>query len=520
MISLPGYLITEKLSEGTDSFIYRAYRESNQERVMIKISKNEHPSPEEIARFKHESDLLQSLGGSGTVAVKALETDGNQLFLITEEFGTGSLQQILLQRNLTVEEFLLMALRITEALEKLHQHTIIHKDINPTNILWDEATSQAKIIDFGAATTLSREVAEISNPHLMQGGTLYYISPEQTGRMNRGMDYRTDYYSLGVTFYQMVTGVLPFTSDDLGELIHAHIAKMPTPPQEVNTAIPPIISDIIMKLLAKTVEERYQSTYGLKADLRQCLEQLQQTDTINPFPLGLKDVSSRFQLSEKLYGREKELKLLFDACYRASQGPAELMLVTGYPGIGKSALVHELYKPLLEKKGYFIAGKFDPFKRNIPYTALAQAIDAMVKQMLLENELQISLWRDRIQKAVESNGQVAIEIVPLLTEIIGEQPPVPALGSSETQHRFHLVFQRLIQALATPEHPLVIFLDDCQWADIPSIQLLEMLLSHPESHHFLILLTYRENEVDANHILTLALNKLKKIGLMIEPMVL
>ncbi len=520
MISLPGYLITEKLSEGADSFIYRAYHEANPERVIIKVLKNEQPSPEELAHFRHEAELLQSLQGNGTVAVKTIEQRENHLFLVLEEFGTASLLELLAQRSLSISEFLLLALRITEALEKIHQHKIINKDINPSNILWDDQTSQAKIIDLGAATTLPREIAEINNPQLLQGGTLFYISPEQTGRMNRGIDYRTDYYSLGVTFYQMITGKLPFSSDDLGELIHAHIAKLPAAPHQINSAIPPVVSDIIMKLLAKKVEDRYQSTYGLKADLQTCLEQLQTTGKIESFPLGKKDISSRFQISEKLYGREGELRLLFDACYRTAKGQAELLLVTGYPGIGKSVLVHELYKPLLEKKGYFISGKFDPFKRNIPYTALSQAMEKMVRQILMENELQISSWRNRIQKAVGSNGQIAIDMVPLLATIIGDQPPVATLGPTETQHRFNLVFQHLIQAFASPEHPLVIFLDDCQWADIPSIQLLEMLLSHHESRHFLIILAYRENEVEEGHVLMLALNRLKKVGLNFAPIIL
>ena len=513
MISLPGYVITEKIFSGVNSVVYRGYRESDKQRVVIKLLADERPTMDEIARFKHEYELLQNLNGQGTVNVYGIERYQNGLAIILEEFGQ-PLKQILAQKQLTFDEFLTFALNITEALEKIHQHKIIHKDINPSNILWDAATQQVKIIDFGVATTLSREAAEVRNPKLMQGGTLFYISPEQTGRMNRGIDYRTDYYSLGMTFYQMATGMLPFTSDDVGELIHCHIAKIPKSPHEINPKLPTVISDIIMKLLSKTVEERYQGIFGLKYDLQKCIDQVRMTGKIISFPVCTQDISAQFQISEKLYGREEELKLLIDAFQRVCQGaPTELMLIAGYSGIGKSSLVHELYKPLVEKKGYFISGKFDQYKQNVPYSSLIQAFQGLIQQILMESEEKIKAWREHIQRALGPNGQVVADVIPTLIDIIGEQPPLPELGPTEAQNRFNMVFQNFVHALAQSEHPLVIFLDDLQWADSSSLNLVESILLHYENRYLMIIGAFRDNEVDQSHLLSIALGRLKKAGL-------
>ncbi len=513
MISLPGYVITEKIFSGVNSIVYRGYREFDKQRVVIKLLADERPTIEEIARFKHEYELLQSLNGEGAVNVYGMERYQNGLALIMEDFGQ-PLKQILTRKQLTLDEFLTLALKTTEALEKVHQHKIIHKDINPSNILWDAATQQVKIIDFGVATTLSREVAEIRNPQLMQGGTLFYISPEQTGRMNRGIDYRTDYYSLGVTLYQVATGMLPFSSEDVGELIHFHIAKTPKSAYEINPKLPPVVSDIIMKLLAKAVEERYQGTFGLKYDLQKCINQIKKTGSIVSFPICTQDISEQFHISEKLYGREEELKLLTDAFQRVCRGaPTEFMLIAGYSGIGKSSLVHELYKPLVEKKGYFVSGKFDQFNKNIPYAALIQAFQELIQQILTESEEKIKVWREKIQKALGPNGQVVVDVIPTLTDIIGEQPPLPEFGPTETQNRFNLVFQDFVHVLAQHEHPLVIFLDDLQWADSSSLNLVESILLHYESRYLMIIGAFRDNEVDQSHLLSIALGRLKKAGL-------
>ncbi len=513
MILLPGYVITEKIFSGVSSIVYCGYREPDKRRVVIKLLADERPTLEEIARFKHEYELLQSLNGEGTVNVYGIERYQNGLALIMEDFGQ-PLKQILTRKQLTLDEFLTLALKTTEALEKVHQHRIIHKDINPSNILWDAATQQVKIIDFGVATTLSREVAEVHNPQLMQGGTLFYISPEQTRRMNRGIDYRTDYYSLGVTFYQLATGVLPFTSEDVGELIHFHIAKTPKSAYEINPKLPPVVSDIIMKLLAKTVEERYQGTFGLKYDLQKCINQIKKTGSIVSFPICTQDISGQFHISEKIYGREEELTVLTDALQRVCQGtPTEFVLIAGYSGIGKSSLVHELYKPLVEKKGYFVSGKFDQFKQNVPYAALIQAFQELIQQILTESEEKIKLWREHIQNALGPNGQVVVDVIPTLTDIIGEQPRLPKLGPTETKNRFNLVFQDFVHALAQPEHPLVIFLDDLQWADFSSLNLVESILLHYESRYLMIVGAFRDNEVDQSHLLSITLGRLKKAGL-------
>lgn len=509
MILIPGYIIIEKISEGTHTALYRGYRESDEKRVVIKILVEEKPSPKDIARLENEYELLQHLYGDGAVDVYGLQKYQNGLALILEDFGTLTLKELLAQKRLSLDEFLSLAINITASLEKIHSHNVIHKNINPANILWNAADKLIKINNFDFATTLPREIAEIHDPELM-GEDVFYISPEQTGRVNRGIDYRIDYYSLGVTFYQMAAGCLPFISEDINELVHSHIAKLPQPPHEINPGVPPVVSAIIMKLMAKTAEDRYQSTFGLKCDLINCMKKLKQTGRVENFTIGSQDISSRFQIPEKLYGREEELKSLLGAFDRVRENDVELMLVTGQAGVGKSALVHEFYKSLPEKKGYRISGKFDQLKRNVLYAPLIQAFQEMIKKILRENETEINEWRERIQQALGANGQVIVDVIPMLKDIIGEQPPVPALDFTEVKHRFKLVFQDFIHSLGRPHQPLVIFLDDCQWADVPTLELMEALLLNPENRHFLIIAAYRENEVDKDHALIKSLDKLRK----------
>ncbi|MEO8964530.1 MAG: AAA family ATPase, partial [Gammaproteobacteria bacterium] len=435
--------------------------------------------------------------------------------IVLEKSGQDLQRYLVEQNHLQLTAALSLAINITENIGKIHKHHIIHKDINPANILYEPQSDKITIIDFGISTTLSKETLKVANLNQLEG-TLAYLSPEQTGRMNRGIDYRSDYYSLGVTLYQIFTGELPFKSTDPLELVYSHIAKTPPPPNLIDTAIPKPISDIIMKLMAKTAEDRYQTDYGIISDLQNCLIQLQKKGAVVDFKLGEHDLSGQFQIPEKLYGRETEVNYLLETFARVSQGNSELLLVAGYSGVGKSSLVHEVQKPIIERRGYFISGKFDQLKRNIPYSPFVQAMTGLVQQLLAGSESEIKQWKEQILEALGQNGTVITEAFPVLVKIIGEQPPLPALGPTETQNRFMFVFQSFISVLASAKHPLVLFLDDLQWADLPSLTLINAILLQPNIKYLLIIGAYRDNEVSAAHPLMLTMDKIHNEGIHTE----
>ena len=515
MITISGYQIDTKIHESSNSLIYRGRRTLDNLPVILKAQKKEYPSPEEIARFRLEYDIINTLNTTGVVRLYGLEHYRNGLVMIMEDLAAESLSTIIRSGPLSLPQFLEAAIEIAEILAQIHQHHVMHKDINSSNIVarpvngdnshsWD-----IKIIDFGLATVLSRETPSIRNPNILEG-TLAYMSPEQTGRMNRAIDYRTDFYSLGVTFYELLTGQLPFQSHDALEMVHSHIARRPVPPHEIESGVPVVLSDIVMKLLAKTAEDRYQSAYGLKRDLEQCLTQFQTQGVIEPFPLGRYDISDKFQIPQKLYGRDEEAALIMAAFERVSEGATELLLVSGYSGMGKTALIQELQKPLVRQRGYFISGKFDQLQRNLPYHAVIQAFQSLMQQLLTENETQLARWKDLLLAALGPNGQVIIDVIPEVELIIGPQPPVPELPTSEAQNRFNLVFQNFVRVFAQREHPLAVFLDDLQWADATTISMIELLVSDPDTRHLLLIGAYRSNEVDAGHPLLLTLNALQQ----------
>src|SRR5919202_4923198 len=382
-ITIVGYNLIETLYEGTTTCVYRASRKSDHVSVIIKTLKAEYPTLEQLTRLRHEYQILQSLELEGIVKPLALENHQNGLALILSDFGGESLKNLITHKSLELSLFLPIAIQLASILAQLHEANIIHKDIKPHNILINVKTGQVHIIDFSISSYLPRENQTVINPNVLEG-TIAYMSPEQTGRINRSIDYRTDFYSLGVTFYEMLTGQLPFQANDSLELVHCHIAKTPVPPHLINSEIPEAVSDIVMKLLAKTAEERYQSALGLKADLEICLKMLQTAGEISRFKVGELDLFSQFSIPQKLYGREQEVRLLMDAFARVasgqekrignslSKGGVEMMLVSGYSGIGKSSLVNEIHKPIVGARGYFISGKFDQFKRNIPYASIIQ----------------------------------------------------------------------------------------------------------------------------------------------------
>ncbi|WP_441285788.1 trifunctional serine/threonine-protein kinase/ATP-binding protein/sensor histidine kinase [Sorangium sp. KYC3313] len=511
MISLPHYTITDEIHSGVETIVYRGYRNVDRAPVAIKLFKSEYPSSRQIAKLRHEVAITRSLDLSGVVKVYGLERIGTNLALVMENLEERSLGDVLRTQELSLKTSLQIAESIADTLEAIHRRHIIHKDIKPHNILVHMDTCQVKLIDFGIATRLSQEIQQAKSPDSLEG-PLTYMSPEQTGRMNRTLDHRTDLYSLGVTLYELLTGTLPFQATDPLELLHSHIAKKPTPPRERSPAVPEAVSNIVMKLLSKAAEDRYQSAHGLKADLRECLAQLEATGQIAPFPLGRYDRDHRLLIPQKLYGREAEISALLSAWDRASRGAAELVLISGHAGVGKSAVVSELYKVMAGRRAHFISGKFDQLNRSVPYASLAQAFQDLIRHLLTERAETLALFRRKLATALRQSGQVLVDLMPELELVVGPQPPVPELGPTESQNRFNLVFQRFLRVFTTADHPLVLFLDDLQWADLASLRLLTQLLSDPERGHLLVIGAYRDDEIDAGHPLSTARAELRKAG--------
>ncbi len=511
------YQIIKKIYESANSLVYRGILKFDNLPVILKILKENYPTPSELTRYKQEYEITRSLKTDGVIKAYDLQRYENSLVMFLEDFGGKSLKLLMGdKRQFTLKEFLSIAIKITESLAAIHAANIIHKDINPSNIIYNSETDQLKIIDFGISTRLPREIQTVGNIERLEG-TLAYIAPEQTGRMNRGIDYRSDFYSLGATFYELLTNQVPFATTDFMELVHCHIAQQPVPPDELvetlnSTPQPIAVSDIVMKLMAKIPEERYQSAWGIKADLETCLNNLQKLGQIYQFSLATQDIGDRFHIPEKLYGRDKEVTQLLNTFKRVSKSNTEIMLVSGYSGIGKSVLVNEVYKPILRQKGYFIRGKFDQLQRDIPYAAITKAFQDLIRQLLTESEVALKIWKRKLLEALEPNAQVIIDVIPELEQIIGKQQPVEELGATEAQNRFNLFFQRFISVFTKKEQPLVIFLDDLQWTDLPSLKLIELLITDVDSQYLFIIGAYRDNEVDPTHPLMQTLEQIDKLG--------
>jgi predicted ATPase/signal transduction histidine kinase/tRNA A-37 threonylcarbamoyl transferase component Bud32 len=522
-ISLSGYQISVQLYSDIRTSVYLGIREQDLSPVRIEILNNRFPKSQDLIQLRNQYTITKNIDCPNILKTLALETYHNSYALVTEDFGEISLKDLLYRKgglgadSQTLTLFLEIAIQIARSLAELYRHQIIHKDIKPDNILFNPETKQIKLANFSISSLLPRETQSIKNVTTLEG-TLAYIAPEQTGRMNRGIDYRSDFYALGVTFYELLTGKLPFDLNDPMKLVHCHLAQQPVPVNEIQPSIPPIISQIVSRLMAKNAENRYQNALGLKHDLEICLAQLQQTGTIELFTLGERDLNDRFIIPEKLYGRESEIIALLNAFnrvaapteYRISNGKAEMMLVSGSSGIGKTAIVQEIHKPIVRQQGFFIKGKFDQFQRNIPFSAFIQAFRDLIGQLQSESDLQLQTWRTKILAAVGENGQVLIDLIPELERIIGKQLPVPELLASAAQQRFNLSLQKFLRVFASAENPLVIFLDDLQWADLASLNLLELSLQ--DTSHLLVLGAYRDNEVSPIHPLTLTIDNIKKNG--------
>ena len=510
-MQLPGYTVTEEVYRGRTRMVYRGRRDRDGLPVVLKTFSNEVPAAAAGASLRREYDLLKDLDVPGVARAYDFAMRGDRPALVVEDLGGERLKTLLTAGRLDLRTALRLGVQLAETITALHQRGIIHKDVNPNNILVDREGRRATIVDFSIASRLPFEQRQPNHPNVLQG-TIAYMSPEQTGRMNRDVDYRTDFYSLGVTLYEMLTGRLPFDSTDPLEVVHCHIAKAPVAPSTLDGAIPGPLSAVVMKLLAKMAEERYQSGFGLREDLARCLEEWEATGRIEGVVAGRNDLADRFVLPQRLYGRDSEVATLLAAFERASAGAAELLLVSGYSGIGKTSLIHELHKSLAARRGYFIAGKFDQLVRNTPYGGLAQAFRGLVRQLLTESEEAVRGWHDALLGALGVNCQVIIDVIPAVELIVGKQPPVPVLGATESQNRFNLLFQRFLGVFATPAHPLVIFLDDLQWADAATLALLHTLLANPDFRGLLMIGAYRDNEVNEGHPLTLTLGELRAAG--------
>ncbi len=497
------YILREKIHETKNSIIYRGHKENEAQQCIIKLLRTKYPTPSEIARFRQEYDLIKDLDLKGVIKTFDIIIHGDGFALILEDFDGVSIKSLLDEKEkFDLKSFLAISAKIAEALGHIHEKEIVHKDIKPHNILINPTTQVVKITDFGISTVLTHENDEVYNPDFITG-TLAYMSPEQTGRMNRTVDYRTDFYSFGITMYEMLTGSLPFKSQDHDpiELIHSHIAVMPEPPMSIYPDIPEVLSDMVMRLLAKAPEERYQNGFGIMADINECIKQFEEKQNIEAFELGRFDISNKFITPPKLFGREKETEDLisgFDAVATRKTGSA-VMVVAGPPGIGKSAMVHEIHKSIVARKGYYISGKYEQFRRDKPYSAIIQAFQVLAKQILSESEERISIWRENLLKALGANGKVITDVIPEVELIIGKQPDLPTLGPEESRNRFNFVFEKFMAVFPQKEHPLVVFLDDLQWSDLASLQFLKNILTGSGMNYFFLILSYRDNEVGEFH---------------------
>jgi predicted ATPase/transcriptional regulator with GAF, ATPase, and Fis domain len=514
-MEVPGYRIHDELARDAHYAVCRG-EAPDAVAVLVKLPLSSSLQPAAIASLRREHELLSALDLDGIPRPRAFEPQGA---LVLEDIGATSLRAMLRPGPATLDDALWIARELARTVGELHRRRLIHKSLSPESVLVEPKSRRVQLIDFSLASRLPQETQAASPPQLLPG-RLSYMSPEQTGRMNRVVDYRTDLYSLGTILYEMLTGRPPYLSDDPLELVHGHIAKTAPAPAELSGGVPEVLSEIVMKLLSKTPERRYQSAWGLLADLERCAREWTAKRTIARFPPGEQDVPDAFTIPQHLYGREAEIGALLAAFERACGGRAALLLVAGYSGIGKTSLVNEVHKPIVRMKGRFVSGKFEQLERGTPYAALLQALRALVRQVLAESEPRIAPLRERLALALGPNASVVAAVIPELSLLLGPQPPAPPLSPAEAQNRFNYAFESFLSVFARPEHPLVVFLDDLQWADSATTQLLARLLTNPAVRDLLVIGAYRDNEVSPDHPLMKVLAEIEEAGAAVQQIVL
>lgn len=495
--------------------------------LVVKTVRNVVRNQDALETLRHEFTLLDGLALPGVARVRALQTLGESVALVMEDAGAQNLASLLAAGALPLALFLDVAVSLASAVMHMHEAGIIHRKLQPANVVLDAASGQATVVDFSLAISLARlEAGQSGQTFVSATGTaaatgfdaaavdaaLAYMSPEQTGRTGQNMDMRGDLYSLGAMLYHMLTGAQPFATRDRMELVHAHLARVPKPPHLVDAAIPAVLSAMVMKLLEKEPQQRYQSARGLLSDLQFAQARWKAEKDITSFILAQNDMQRQLRVPEKLYGRESETALLLAALERVDRGRRELLLVTGAPGIGKSALVLQLGAAVKARQGYFIAGKFDQLQRNIPYAGLVLAFRMLLRQLLTESDTALALWRERIAVAVAPNAHILADVIPEVETILGATTPVAQLGALEARNRFNQVLTSFVSVFARPDHALVLFLDDLQWVDAGLLQLMQQWLADSASGHLLITGAYRDDEVGATHPLALALGEMARVG--------
>ncbi|MCG8338836.1 MAG: AAA family ATPase [Proteobacteria bacterium] len=506
MIFPAEYDIQSTVHASKQSLILRATGKTNQRPVIIKTFNSEYPTFEEIAKLRHEFSMLSLI--DHPAVIKPIEMRNDRMVLVLEDIGGTSLHNIIQQDTMPLDRFFPIAIQLADGLAIIHQKRIIHKDCNPSNIIINEKTDEVRYIDFGMSTLLTEDTLSVQ-PDMMFEGTWDYISPEQTGRISRSIDFRSDLYSLGICFYEMLTGKLPFQTDDHLEKIHSHIARDIESLPHVSAKGNEMLLAIIRKLTAKTPEARYHSAKGLKHDLERCWQEWQKTGRITLFTLGENDVSFHFLIPDKNYGRETELAVLKDTFQKVKSGNREIVFVTAPPGYGKTAIIREVKSDIIREKGLYIAGKADRYKDAIPYAPLSEAIRDLVQQSLTLDKKRLASMKMKLGKALGANGQVILEIAPELEAIIGKQPPILDLGPRESQNRFNIVFQKFIDVFTSENHPLTLFLDDLQWCDKPTLSFLKTLLTSYKNRCLLVICAYRNSEMDDNHPLLAAISEIE-----------
>jgi len=522
-IQMLGYEKLEILYENRWTLVCRAQNKEGKT-CLLKALKYDQPTREQLARFEYEYTLLKGLDVPGIIRVRELVRHYKGHVMVIEDAGGipimdapifKSIQQG--DKQLTVAKLqwiLEIFIKMAEVIGRIHECNLIHKDINPANFIFLPDSNWVNILDFGLATKLERFGNEMCHAQVMEG-SLPYISPEQTGRMDRTIDYRTDFYSLGISMYELITGQKPFTVDDPLELVHCHIAGTPIPPHDVNPDIPMMVSVIIMKLMEKAPEQRYRSAAGLTHDLKKCLDSLSSSDTVEYFEIGVNDVSSKFQIPQKLYGRDGEREKLEQVYAKVTDGVSRVLLVGGYSGVGKTSVIQEICRPIAEFEGFFAGGKCEQFQRNTPYFVFSQAIKELVETLLQEPDSMLEQWKERLTRTLNDNGRLIIDMVPELAAVIGPQPQVNELGPAENRNRFLYTFGNFFKVFARKNCPLTVFLDDLQWCDQPSMELIKYILSRDDMEGLVMIVCYRDNELTEGHPLYVLLDEIQKSDKMV-----